>query len=252
MTNGTAPAGGNIYVDNGTCTVKGGEISYGTATGTCGGNIYASTTKLTGVTLTADTEGNVPLICRGTAADKGGNLYAEDTVNIDAVQFVGGTAPNGGNDLYVSGTGAALTLGSGVTGDVYMNASSDLLTEEVYGGAISNITCQESDANFYMDGYGNCGTILKDSTLYVATTSAVSKGVATWYASNAEAVAACEEGGYVKLYTDNDLVLTKDLYVDINGQTVNVSGSFTLYGMDSTGDGYTEAALPLRIRLWQM
>lgn len=244
MTNGTAPEGGNINLNNGTCTVKGGEVSHGTATAGNGGNIYAGTDDKTGVTLTADAEGNAPLVCRGTAADRGGNIFAGDIVNVDAARFSGGVAPSGGNDLYVNGTGAAVVLGSGVTGDVYMNASSGLLTENVYGGAISNVTCQTTDANFYLDGaYGNCGTLVKDETIYVATTAVVDKaGNAVWYSSNADAVEACDEGSYVKLFTGDDLVLTKDLYVDINGQTVTASGYYKLYGMDSTGDGYTAPA----------
>ena len=60
--------------------------------------------------------------------------------------------------------------------------------------------------------------------------------------SNAEAVAACDENSFLRLYTDNALVLTKDIYADLNGHTVAVSGNYKLYGMDSTGDGYTEPA----------
>jgi len=150
-------------------------------------------------------------------------------------------AATGGNDLYVNGTGAAVVLGSGVTGDVYMNASSGLLTENVYGGAISNITCEATNANFYLDAdYGNCGTLVKDNTIYVATTAVVDKdGNAIWYSSNADAVTACDDKHYVKLFTGNDLVLTKDLYVDLNGNTVNVSGDYTLYGMDASGDDFS-------------
>ena len=240
MTNGSALAGGNIYMNNGTCTVKGGEVSHGTATDTYGGNIYTTTDDKTGTTLIADAQGNVPLVCNGTAKTRGGNIFISDIANITAVKLSNGTAPEGGNDLYVNGTSAAVVLGSGVTGDVYMNASSGLLTENVYGGTISNITCQTTSANFYLDGaYGNCGTLVKDETIYVATTAVVDKaGNAVWYSSNADAVEACDAGSFVKLFTGEDLVLTKDLYVDLNGNAVNVSGDYTFYGMDSSGDAF--------------
>ncbi|MBO5868864.1 MAG: DUF4886 domain-containing protein, partial [Oscillospiraceae bacterium] len=106
----------------------------------------------------------------------------------------------------------------------------------------SGITCKAEDAAFLMDGsYGGCGIVLKETTMYVATTAVVDgKGNATWYVSNAEAVEACDSGSYVKLFTTNDLVLTKDLYVDLNGKTVAVSGDFAFYGMDASGDGFAE------------
>lgn len=240
MTNGSAPAGGNIYMNNGTCTIKGGEVSHGTATGTYGGNIYTSTNDKTGTTLQTDENGNAPLICKGTAADVGGNMFVGYIVAVNAAKFANGTAPNGGNDLFVSGTTENMILGDGIEGDVYMNASAGLLTETVYGGAISNITCESASANFFLDDdYGNCGVIVKDKTMYVANTAVVDKtGKAVWYASNADAVAACDEGSFIKLFTADDLVLTKDLYVDFNGNQVAVSGNYTLYGMDASGNGY--------------
>ncbi|MBQ8797666.1 MAG: DUF4886 domain-containing protein [Oscillospiraceae bacterium] len=242
VTNGSAETGGNICASNGKTDIIGGEVSYGVATGN-GGNVYAGSAKLTGVTIKADAEGNAPLICHGTAATSGGNLYAKNLVTVTDAFIHNGTAATAGNDLYVANIDTTLTLGAGVTGDIRMNANSALLTSSVYGGAISNVTCNAKNATFVMDGgYGECGTILKDSTLYVATTSVVSKGAATWYASNAEAVAACEEGSFVKLYTDNDLVLTKDLYVDLNGHSVAVSGDYAFYGMDTSGDSYAEPA----------
>ncbi|MBR2310038.1 MAG: DUF4886 domain-containing protein [Oscillospiraceae bacterium] len=241
MTNGTAPMGGNIYVNNGYLTIKGGEVSYGTSTGSAGGNIYTATDDGTGTTLTTDTNGNAPRICNGTAKTSGGNIYAGVIVNIDAAKISHGSALTNGNDLFVSGASANVTLGAGVTGDIYMSTSAALLTENVYGGAISNITCRTTDANLYLDGaYGNCGTLVKDNTIYVATTAVVDKdGNAIWYSSNADAVTACDDKHYIKLFTGNDLVLTKDLYVDLNGNTVNVSGDYTLYGMDASGDDFS-------------
>ena len=240
MTNGTAAKGGNIFMNNGTCTIIGGEVSHGTATEDYGGNIYSSTDDKTGTVLKADQHGNAPAIRNGKATVKGGNIFAAKIITIEAARFSNGYAPEGGNDLYIHKDSTTLKLGSGIVGNVYTNAQAGLLTKEVYGGAISSVTCEPSEANYYLDAkYGNCGIIVKDNTMYVAVAAVMDKaGNSTWYASNEEAVAACENNQYVKLFTGNDLVLTRDLYADIFGNSVTVSGNYRLYAMDSTGDGY--------------
>lgn len=64
------------------------------------------------------------------------------------------------------------------------------------------------------------------------------------YPSFAQAVAACEDGGYVKLLSDAqaNVMLDRDLYVDLNGfdlsGTLELNG-FKVYGMDNTTDDYT-------------
>ena len=232
---GSGTSGGNLYVNNGAVTIKGGEVSHGTAS-VDGGNIHANTAG--GVTLVKNTAGQAPAILNGTAVENGGNLYASDTVTVTDACFALGSAASG-EDLYAA-KGVTLTLGAGVKGNVILGADSSLLTADVYGGAISGITCEESSAKYYLGGtYGNCGIILKDKTMYVAVASVFDKnGNDVWYSSNAEAVTACPADGYVKLFTNNDLVLTKDLYVDLNGNAVNVSGNYTLYGMDASGDDF--------------
>ena len=240
VTGGTAATGGNITMNNGECKINGGEVSYGTTTTGNGGNIHAASDDNTGVTLSADANGNVPLICHGTADSYGGNLYAKNVVTVNAAHLHSGEA-SVGKDLYVTGSATTLTLGEGVVGTIRINAGKELLTSAVYGGAIANITCKAS-VPFLMDTlYDDCGVVVKDETMYVATTAVVdSKGNATWYSSNADAVAACDENSFVKLYTDSDLVLTRDLYVDINGHKIAVSGDYQFYGMDASGDGYAE------------
>ena len=234
---GESGVGGNVRAQLGEAvSLDGGLIAYGTATAS-GGNLY------TRCTVNIGTAAGQPVrVLRGTAGTCGGNLHVAkgDTV-VNKAYFGGGTAPEG-NDVYISE--GSLTLRSGVTGHIYLNADSSLVTSTEQGKAISCITCQATEASFYMDGaYGNCGTMIKDETIYVATTAVVDKaGNTIWYSSNAEAVEACRDNQYVKLFTGDDLVLTKNLYVDINGQTVNVSGDYTLYGMDASGDGYEEPA----------
>lgn len=233
---GSATSGGNLYINTGAFTLKGGEYAHGTAS-VSGGNIHANTAG--GVTLQKNAAGAAPRLLRGTATESGGNLYAADSVTVTDAYFAMGSAAAGA-DLYVA-KGVTLNLGAGITGDVKLGADASLLTTDVFGGAIKNVTCEASDAKYYLDGaYGDCGIILKDKTMYVAVASVFDKaGNDVWYSTNADAVAACPSDGYVKLFTGNDLVLTKDLYVDLNGNTVNVSGDYTFYGMDSSGDDFS-------------
>lgn len=62
------------------------------------------------------------------------------------------------------------------------------------------------------------------------------------YATLADAMAACGVNQYVKLMDDveEDLVLTKDLYLDLNGHILvgDITGDHTVYGMDSTTNEY--------------
>lgn len=232
---GSATSGGNMYLNTGVFTFNGGQYAHGTAS-VSGGNIHANTAG--GVTFQKNTAGEAPKLFRGIAAESGGNLYAADLVTVTDACFAMGSAA-AGEDLYAA-KGVTLNLGAGITGDVLLGADSSLLTADVFGGAIKNITCEATNAKYYLDGaYGNCGIIIKDKTMYVAVASVFDKnGNDVWYSGNADAVAACPKDGYVKLFTGNDLVLTKDLHVDLNGNTVNVSGNYNFYGMDSTGDAF--------------
>ncbi|MBO5867984.1 MAG: DUF4886 domain-containing protein, partial [Oscillospiraceae bacterium] len=242
LTGGTATSnGGNLAVNNGMSTIVGGEISYGSAP--TGGNINAGTSKNTGLTLKADSKGNAPLICHGTATNYGGNLNVKNVVNITDAFIHSGEAPYG-QDLYVTNTATALVLGAGVRGDIKMSAGAALLTKDVYGGAISNVTCNAENATFCLDGsYGNCGVIVENGVMRVALASVESKdGSVVWYHTNEAALAACDENSFVKVFTDCSLTLTKDLYLDLNGKKVTVTGDYAVYGMDSSGDGYTEPA----------
>ena len=240
VTEGTSGSnGGNLTINNGYCNIYGGEISHGNAVS--GGNIFSGTDDGAGLVIAA-LDGVKPVICNGTATSYGGNVYAKTIATINDALIHSGAAATAGNDLYVASGSTNLVLGEGVTGTIHMNAASGLLTKGVFGGAISGITCKAAGATFLMDAqYGDCGITVQDNTMYVATTAVVDgKGNTVWYSSNEAAVAACENNQYVKLFTNNDLVLTKDLYVDFNGQTVAVSGDYKVYGMDASGDDYSQ------------
>lgn len=70
----------------------------------------------------------------------------------------------------------------------------------------------------------------------------VSDGQTAGYLSLQEAVDAAQSG-YVKLMKDvtEDVVIPSDVYLDLNGKTLtgSVTGEGTLYGMDSSTDGYS-------------
>ena len=121
-----------------------------------------------------------------------------------------------------------------------MAAAAALLGEGTYGQPITGVTAGAFSADIVMENVPSQPKALSENgKLVVAGATVVdAEGKETWVVDNAAAVNACGEDEYVKLYTGNDLVLTKDLTVDFNGQTAAVSGSGKLSGMDSTGDGY--------------
>ena len=231
---GSASSGGNLYIYNGNVTVKGGEIARGNSENS-GGNIYTQTTA--GITFVKNDAGVVPRILRGTAGGYGGNMYISKSATITDGFLDGGVSSSMGADIYAANSLTALTLGQGLAGDIHMDMSALKVADEL-GTRLDKITAATMDAQLYV---GNVGVLQNGETLYAAATAVIDQnGEDTWFYNNAAAMAACDANSYIKLYTGNDLVLTKDCYVDLNGQTVNVSGAYTLYGMDSTGDNYAE------------
>lgn len=237
LTNGQAKSGGNMYLNNGAVTVKAGEISHGTTTNS-GGNIHANTPN--GVTFIKNEAGEASRILKGTAGTYGGNLYIENTVAVTDAFINGGSATTMGPDVYVSNATTALSVGSSVTGDIYTDVGANLKVADEIGTKLDKITATALNAQLYV---GEVGVVLHNETLYAGTTAIIDgNGNDTWYYNNAAAVAACDAGSYVKLFTDNALELTKDCFVDLNGHTVAVSGDYAFYGMDSSGDSYSEPA----------
>jgi len=230
--------GGNLSPAGG-LTIQGGMVVGGTAA-TEGGNIYHSGGKP--VVLTADEEGNPAMVVCGTAAT-GGNLYTGAAVELTAAYISGGTAEQGA-DIYKDGSGDFI-VGKDLTGDVKLTLSSTAVEAPGYGMPVLGSACAQGlSANITLDEtYNSAKLLAKDGKLYIGSVSVIDKkGNETWYATNAEAVAACGENSYVKLYMDGALQLTKDLFVDVNGKQVTVTGDYALYGMDSSGDAYTEPA----------
>ncbi|MBR4863324.1 MAG: DUF4886 domain-containing protein [Oscillospiraceae bacterium] len=244
--NGSATNGGNLNSGNGENIIKGGQYLFGVARTAQGGNIIVSTGNSGATNFTkilANDKGEATLLAGGTAKTYGGNLYTTGTLDLQAASFVNGTAASGGRDIYLTtGSGKrTMTVGAGVTGEISVAFAAALFGEEVYGQAISYTACTELNATMILEGnYNNAILCAKDGKLFVGAIAVTDGNSYTWYTDTASAVAACPADKYVKLFIAQDVVLTKDCAVDLCGQTVNISGAYTLYGMDSSGDGYTQ------------
>ena len=245
---GTAKTnGGNVTFGNGKNTVKGGAFLFGTAK-TYGGNIATtagnySATSDNHLTIQAAADGTVPLLASGSAGTYGGNLYVGGVTTVEAASFQNGKATTLGQDIYTTkgSNQSRLTVGAGVTGDITAGFANNLLGTEVLGQAIDRTACQQLNANIVLEGnFHNALLCAQDGKLFVGAIAVVNEtGEHRWFTDTPEAVAACEEGSYVKLYVARNVVLTRDCALDICGQTVNISGGYTLYGMDSSGDDFT-------------
>ena len=243
--------GGNINSGAGYMTIRGGEVSFGVSTNSFGGNIRAGAGNYNATTahntrIEADDQGNIPLIAGGTAKNYGGNIFLAGVLYLDAARIQSGSAGTSGQDISYSKASNQnkLQIGSGVVGDISISVASAHLGEGVYGQSIAYTLCDTLNATLTLEGnYGSPYLCAKDGVLYVGAISVIdAAGNMSWYADTAAAVEACNDDSYMKLYADLDVVLTKDCAVDINGNTVNVSGAYTLRGMDSSGNDFTEPA----------
>lgn len=245
VTNGSAGNGGNLYLQNGLITLQGGEYTFGTAVKN-GGNINNATGGKDDDILQVqkNAAGEVPVIAKGTASAYGGNIYTNGKCNLDAARIYGGQAATGNDLFHNNGDVSILTLGAGLTGDIYTVISSDNLGDGVFGAPISNMSATALNAELILENLeGTPHICLSDGQLYVGSaTVKTADGSEVWYRNSAAALAACPADGWVKLYSNAPLVLTKDSFVDLAGQDVTVSGAYTLYGMDSSGDDYSNSA----------
>ena len=238
-----ATNGGNLNGMNGLITVKGGTIAYGTAT-TTGGNIYNSVGSLDDdiMHLQANAEGKVPVLAGGSAGTYGGNLYTKGKLDLDAAFMVNGQAVTSGDDLCIGkGDANHLTVGTGVVGTLRIFINTAYLTSNIFGGAVANTAATTLNAQLVLENSDAAPLLCShNGQLFVGSaTVKKSDGSEVWYSDADAAMNSCPADGWIKLYADSTLTLTKDSIVDLNGKTVNVSGNYTLYGMDSTGDEYS-------------
>lgn len=246
----TSTDGGNICCGNGTITIRGGVIAYGTAA-TAGGNISNVTGNATTsggyeddkLYLYADANGNAPLLTGGSAGTLGGNLYTKGQLILDAAVFNCGKATTKGQDLYFDkATASHMTVGAGVTGTVSIAIAADYIGGDTIGGPVTNTSATTLNARFVLEVESAPLLCVDNGKLCVgAITVKQADGTEIWYADGSTAVAECPADGWVKLYTNATLEMSKDCIVDLNGNTATVTGDHTLYGMDSSGNDYSLA-----------
>ena len=248
ITDGTATTkhGGNISCGNGLITIRGGVVAYGTAA-TSGGNIYNGTgANATDDTLKiyADAEGVAPMFTGGNAGSYGGNIYSTGRLILDAAKFNSGKAATKGQDLYMAKADVSkLTVGTGVVGTVNVGITASYLGGGTYGGPITNTTVTQLNATMILEEDGSPLLCVGDGKLCVGAVTVISAdGTEAWFSDVATAIAQCPADGWIKLYADAELVLTKDCVVDLNGKKVTVSGDYTLYAMDTSGDDFESAS----------
>ena len=255
-TSASSYGGGNIYLDDSTYNMYDGEITYGTATHTScrgGGNIYVQSDDC----LVNIVGGTVRY--GWLAAGNGNNIhqrYGKCYLGKDALLGTKGTDTKGNMSLYVySGT------------------------LESYGTFTGGIRVREGYAylkggqyySFYYDGSKTCqitgGQFRIDYSTYVpegyqwvtVTTSGSYKYVVLPEGGKTDAVLVDYEGkeiltntpvglfdrntySHIKLYNAVTLGVTKELWVDLNGQKLTVTGESTLNAFDTANDTYDATA----------
>ena len=240
-TGGAGSNGGNLLANVGNATVKGGELIYGVAgnnNGGVGGNICCSASGK--VTVQKNTADEATKILSGYAKF-GGNITVMGNVILNAAQIGGGNAISIGKDIQISGSSAALTVENGVTGKVSVwpkEGASVAYGAAIGGGSSSGLS---SGLNMFVESLDTKPILVaKDGNLTVSGVQLVdSLGNTQWCADYTAAESALATGGYIKLFADAAITLTKNAYVDLNGNNATVSGTGKLYGMDSTGDDYS-------------
>lgn len=276
ISNGTATggSGGNILVDDNAeltlenCLVEGGKSAE------LGGNIYldiSATAQMDGAVI-RNGSGNTSSANANFDAD---NVYVQESASltmtdttvsgISAADVSGngvcsmGAVTLKGNTRIINaerqscvyiGTAGSLAVDAGFTGIASVAFVDAHFTdvEAPHGTALAeqNTNTGVFTGQLFLEGYlsrdydlPGIYAVENDAKLYVASTAVVdAAGNETWYTNNAEAIAACDEGEYVKLCTTEDVVLTKNCTIDINGKSVNVSGAFTLQAFDSASDDH--------------
>lgn len=243
-------------------------VNGGTLMGIYGGNIYGPGAADSQVTITVN----------GGTMDQvfGGHEWAHANLNGDVnIYLKGGTILRrvyggcynntsgisgfatdrhvvGNINVYIySGVNIACTY-SGADLGVYAHSryagSPDPFSDEntaiyfvgqaAYDASYSKLTAQDSTMKYYMGSTSAADNIVTSH----ATVCENGKDV-QYYASAAEAIGACGQSQYVKLYSAQEVnvTLTQDLYIDLNGYsltgTVN-AGDYKVYGMDTTTDSY--------------
>lgn len=253
MASGKATSnGGNINANNGSLTISGGAILYGSAdnpTATSntafGGNIHTGAGNYNATSTNHMTIQDGTLIAGGYSATTGGNISNKGVLNLTSAFIQGGKAGTDGQDIYLTAVDKqqALNIGKDVTGSMLLCVEeSTHLTTPVFGTPISNTSISSDlNASIYLEneGYGKPMLIAENGKLCVAALSVTDKdGNVLWFTSADDATAAYTPGSILRLATDCEITLKQDCVIDVCGSTVTVHGNYQVTGMDSANDGY--------------
>lgn len=236
--------GGNVFL-YGKFNMYGGTIKDGKAKSQ-GGNISGWNSYQ--ITMAkSDLSTTVPTISDGYSGANGGNVVLRGTAPVLNMSY--GIITGGTSGLYVDKGTLNLSGTAQVTGNTKYNIclksgmtlnATDLKEGAAFGVTLGSTTGKftESTAEeFFFSDNADLLLVKKTDGLYLAT--AVAKAGETRYATVQEAAA----NDHVILLTDvtENVELSKDLYLDLNGKTLtgNIIGTGTLYGMDSATDDYT-------------
>jgi len=250
---GTAPEGGNCYVNNGKFTMTGGSMVDGTATTGHSGNIYAHagyyyinkgeepTSNWLKIGDNDPTDSiPAPQIIGGRAATNGGNINASGNLTLGDCFIAGGRAAKGDN--MVLGEKAYFTVEAGLTGELVIYLATARVNQLKDDRALANTTCTELNADLYAENY-DMAYLLPTAEgklgLGGAALVEVATGKQTWFVDAQAAADACKATQYVRLYApESTLKMDGMLVLDMNGCDLTVTGSGKLYGFDTANDEY--------------
>jgi len=222
---GTAARGGVAYVSGGQIHIYGGTLAGGTAT-KMGGNLYANTKS--SVYIHGGTVKN-GISTTGAA----GNIYmnVNSTLSVSGGEILGGSAKTDGGNISLNGGGSK----TGQPGAVCY----------ITGGRISGGTADRNGGSIYCGGKSDLN---EGSELYLrggslSGGSIVSNHRITLAVPSVEASLVLSGNSQLSLEADSSasVKLTGTTHLMLNGHTLtgNVTGTGTLYGMDSSSDTYT-------------
>ena len=236
--------GGNIFmygkfkmyggtISGGKCKSQGGNIS--------GWNNYEITMAKSDLSTT------VPTISGGTSGGSGGNVVLRGTAPVLNMSY--GSITGGTSGIYFQKGTLNLSGTAKITGNTKFNIlvetdkvinATDLRSGAAFGITMNAGTGKFTDStaiDYFTADKAQQLIVKKSDGLYVAV--AVAKAGEQKYATVQEAAV----NDYVVLLADvtENVEISKDLYLDLNGKTLtgNITGTGTLFGMDAATDEYT-------------
>ena len=236
--------GGVVFVRGGKMNMYGGEISGGAAS--YGANIYGDVTTEDGVTYISQiglyggtVGGNVAVPGKDTT---GTCIYTKGYVTLSGDPNIAELYP------YLTPTSEPVSLGDSITiKDTFSGTVQFRYRSYTYKDVGNSINADISNANISVCNYATHFLFPWNGELLRATDNSqayvfAENGAATVYNSYVDAIAACGENEKVLLIADitDDITITSTVTIDLNGHEISgkISGSGTLYCMDSTTDDF--------------